>query len=277
MNHAEAVIGRFAEQAFYKLVGVKPESDRIRWYSVAFFEALAKFDRLHGTTYHGTRINEQGAALLLANHTSLFDLGKGYKVAQRSHRIPCTFTRLSFLDPSKQDSERVRARTGHKVDILNSGPMWFRRIIAALPTGTEAMPVVRGGGRQDLEDFLARGREKFDAQRLVACFVQETRHKDGKLASLARGVAVLAKNNPDVPIYPMGISKRRLWKTPIKFHWVSVGEPFTYNQMLQDPTYTAREKANFIVIIGDKIADQLAPEEKRNWYETQRPQFLTKK
>lgn len=148
--------------------------------------------------------------------------------------------------------------------------MWIRRLIAALPAGVEAMPVLRGGGLKELREFLERGRTQFEAERVVALFAQETRNKEGKLTDLRPGAELLAKNNPDVAIYPAGITAK-------KPHRATIGEPFTYNQMLKDPEFSKLARINFTVLIGDKIAQLLDEPEKIDWYEVQRSKLLASK
>lgn len=269
------------ESGFYNIVGINPESDKIKWYSVAFFEVFSKLDRLiHLTRYQGVKVASEGAAYLLSIHTSMWDTAKGYHVGKMSGRIPRTYTRESLLDPTKSDSERVKERTGNKTDILNSNMGWLKRIIAAIPVGLEAIPVPRGSTkRQDLEDFKTRGRERFAAGQLVASFVQDTRNKEGKLVNPVRGVALLARENPDVPMYFMAIAKSRLlpWLPLFKHHRVSISGPITYNQMRQDPNYSDFERANPIIIICDQIANQLEPAERDDWYSVQRPLITSRR
>ena len=251
------------ESAIYRATGVHPESDGIKWNSVLFFELFAQYDNFRNhTIYDGVLLPTDGPVLFVGNHTSMFDTAKGYRIGQRSGRIPRTFTRESLLDPTKLEPASVLARIGQKQDILNSAPVWVRHFIAALPAGVEAIPVPRGGGLKELREFLERGRAQFEAGRLVALFVQETRNKEGKLTNLMPGAELLVKNNPDVPVYPVGITVR-------KPHKATVGEPFTYNQMLKDP--------NFTVLIGDRIAQLLDEPEKIDWHKVQRPILLAPK
>ncbi|MBI2334644.1 1-acyl-sn-glycerol-3-phosphate acyltransferase [Candidatus Daviesbacteria bacterium] len=248
------------ERVVNRATGINPESDGIKWYSVACFEAFARMDwLLHRTSYRGIHLPSTGPALIVSNHTSMWDTAKGYRMGQQSKRIIRTFTRASLLDPETMESKSVLARTGHKSDILNSSPRWLKHIIAAIPQGVEAIPVARGGEIRDIRNFLKKGRERLEAGLLVGIFVQETRHKDGKLADLMRGVELLARDNPDVPIYPAGISAR----IP---HRVSIGKPFTYRQA----------KDNFMIFLGDSIANQLDPEIINDWYVNQRPSLLLK-
>lgn len=259
------------ERAVNRATGINPESNRIRWYSVLFFELFARYDNFRNhTIYRGVLLPTEGPALIVSNHTSMLDTAKGYRMVQRSGRIPRTFTRESLLDPTKQESGFILARTGHKKDILNSSPMLIRRLIAALPAGVEAIPVPRGGGLKELREFLERGRAQFEAGRIVALFAQETRNKEGKLTDLMPGAELLAKNNPDVPIYPVGITVR-------KPHRAAIGKPFTYNQTLKDPELSELARKNFTVLIGDKIARLLDEPEKIDWYEVQRPKLLAPK
>ncbi len=259
------------ESAVYRATGINPESDGIKWYSVLFFELFAQYDNFRNhTIYDGVLLPADGPVLFVGNHTSMFDTAKGYRIAQRSGRIPRTFTRESLLDPTKPEPASVLERTGRKKDILNSSPMWVRRIIAALPAGVEAISVSRGGGRKESNELLQRVRAQFEARRLVALFVQETRNKEGQLTNLMRGAGLLAKNNPDVPIFPVGITVR-------KPHRATVGEPFTYNQMLSDPEFAELTRTNFTVLIGDKIARLLDEPEEIDWQEVQRPILLAPK
>lgn len=264
------------ETVFYNLVGIKPESEGIKWYSVAFFEAFSKLDRLiHFTKYEGVQLATSGPALIVSNHTSMWDVAKGYRVGQQGHRIPRTYTRENLLDPTIQESEKVKVRTGQKRDLLNSTPMPFKHLIAAIPRGVEAIPVPRGGDLKDLRQFLARGHARFEAGLVVAIFSMETRNKEGKLINPMIGPELLAKNNPDVPIYPMGISGRGFSRWFL--HRVRVGKPFTYNEILVDLKCAELAKQNFTVIINDRIANQLNPLEKQDWYEVQRPKVLTRR
>lgn len=200
----------------------------------------------------------------------MWDTAKGYRVGQKSGRILRTFTKDTLLNPNKQASEKVKNRTGHKSDLLNSGPQWLRRLIAAIPAGVEAIPVTRGAGLRDLKDFLRRGKERFNAGLAVAIFSQETRNKDGRLVNPMPGAALLAQNNPDIPIYTMSISK-----SPKGHHRVFVGEPFTYNQMLIDPLYGNSVKTSFTVFLNDRLADHLDPGNKDDWYANQRSLALS--
>ncbi len=259
------------ESAIYRAIGVRPESDGIKWYSVLFFELFAQYDNFRNhTIYDGVLLPTDGPILFVGNHTSMFDTAKGYRIAQRSGRIPRTFTRESLLDPTKLEPTSVLERTGRKKDLLNSSPIWVRRIIAALPAGVEAIPVSRGGGRKESSELLQRVRDQLNARRLVALFVQETRNKEGKLTNLMRGAGLLARNNPDVPIFPVGITVR-------KPHRATVGEPFTYNQMIIDPKFAELARTNFIVLLGDRISELLDEPEKIDWHEVQRPILLAPK
>lgn len=194
------------ETALYKLIGIKPESPRIRWYSVAVFEAFAKIDwLLHRTIYEG-QLPSSGPMLLVANHTSVWDIAKGYRVGQRGQRIVRTFTKSTLLDPTVQESEEVRARTGHKKDLLNKAPMWSKRLFAAILNGVETLPVARGGGRRGIQEFRQIGHESLEKGYLTAVFILETREKSGRIVHPMRGPEVLARDNPDIPIYPLGFS-----------------------------------------------------------------------
>lgn len=256
------------ERIVCRLAGIQPESEEIRWYSIVALEAFAKLDGiLHGTTYEGALLPLAGPALLVSNHTSMWDIARGYRVGQRSRRIPRTFARDTLLDPTLTESSQVSARTGHKSDVLNSGLLPIRQAIAAVCKGAEAQPITRGGGMEVLNDFLKRGRAIFEAHQLAACFIQETRNKDGKLRNPKPGVALLAAANPDIPIYFMGVSRKR----------VSIKGPYTFNQLRNEPAYNQLPRKYLIVAMADKIADQLDPEERNDWYEVQRPLTLSRK
>lgn len=258
------------ESAFCNLVGIKPESDGIKWYSVAFLEVFAKFDWLfHHTIYEGTPLPSEGPALIVANHTNMWDAAEGYRIGQRSGRIVRTFARANLLDPTAQEPETVKARTGRKKDILNASPVLVKHLLASVLNGAEAISIMRGGGLKDLRDFRARGHESFARGMLTAMFISETREKSGKLVDPKPGAEILARDNPDIPIYPVGIAVRP--------HWVSTGKPFTCNQMLNDPEYGALARANFTVLLCDKIADQLPPWIRQDWYEVQRPLALSRR
>lgn len=115
------------ESVVNKATGINPESNGIRWYSVLFFELFARYDSFKNhTIYEGVPLPTEGSALIVGNHTSMMDTAKGYRMVQRSGRIPRTFTRQSLLDPTRQEPAFVLKRTGHKKDILNSSPMWIR-------------------------------------------------------------------------------------------------------------------------------------------------------
>jgi len=258
------------ESAFYNLVGIKPESEGIKWYSVAFFEVFAKFDWLfHRTIYEGTPLPSEGPALIVANHTSMWDIAEGYRMGQRSGRVVRTFTRASLLDPTAQESEAVKTRTGHKKDILNASPIFVKRLLAAILNGAEAISIMRGGSLKDLRDFKARGRESFARGMLTGIFILETREKSGKLVDPKPGAEILARDNPNIPIYPVGIA--------VKPYRASIGKPFTYNQMLESPEYGALARTNFTVLFCDRIADQLDPKNKQDWYEVRRPLALSRR
>lgn len=259
------------ERVTFRLIGIQPESEQIKWYSVAILEMFAKLDRLlHRTTYEGTLLPSEGPALLISNHTSMWDIARGFRVGQRSHRIPRTFAKSTLLDPAIKESTEVATRTGHKSDILNSNSKWkrwIRKEIAAVCNGAGAQSLTRGGGKKDIDDFLTKGETIFKASLVAACFFQETRNKDGKLRDPKQGVALLAAANPDIPIYLMGISKKR----------VSLEGPYTFNQLRNDPAYANLPRNRFIVAMVDKIADQLDPEERNDWYEVQRPLTLSRR
>lgn len=260
-----------AETIACRLIGIRPESEKIKWYSIVLLEAFAEIDRRkHGTIYEGILLPSEGPAFLFANHRSMWDIARGFRVGQRSHRIPVTFAKSTLLDPTLKESAEVAARTGHKSDILNSDSrwtMWIRYGIAAICKGAEAESLTRGGGLKEINDFRKRVKAIIAANRITACFLQETRNREGKLSDPKPGVVWLAKDNPHIPIYPMGISTER----------VSIGKPFTYNEMLQDPTYEALARSNFLVVIADRIADQLDPEARENWYKVQRPKVLSRR
>lgn len=260
-----------AETIACRLVGIRPESEKIKWYSVVLLEGFAKLDRvLHHTTYEGAFLPAEGPAFLVSNHRRMWDIARGYRVGQRSHRIPVTFAKSTLLDPTLKESAEVAARTGHKSDILNSDSIWTMRIrhgIAAICKGAGAESLTRGGGMKEINDFRKRGKAIITANRITACFVQETRDKEGKLSDPKPGAAWLAKDNPDIPIYFMGISKNR----------VSIEGPHTFNQLRNDPAYADLPTKYLIVAIVDKIANLLEPPERNDWYEVQRPQVLSRR
>lgn len=255
-----------------RLAGVNPEIQGIRWYSVAAFAALARLDEfLHHTTYGGELIPTSGPAIIVANHISMWDIAKGYRIGQRSHRILRTFTRASLLNASKQDPQRVLARTGHKADIFNRAPKWLKYFIAAFPKGVDAIPVPRGGSREAVEQALVVGSGKLSEGLAVAIFGQETRQKDGRLVNLMPGPAFFARKNPDVPIQVVRISQE-----PDRDR-VSISKPFTYNQMRRDPELGDLARHHFDVLIGDRIADLRDDAVRADWYQTQRPLILTRR
>lgn len=260
------------EQALFEIIGFRPETNGIRWYSSIAFEMLAKLDYLlHHTVFEGSQLPTEGPVLLIGNHTSLWDPVKAYRFGQMTgSRIIRAFTRDSLLDPTIQESQTVLNKIGHKRDLLNSAPLPIRRLIGMLPAGFEAIPVSREPNRNSIKSFLARGKNAFDKGFAVGMFIQETRHKDGKLANLMRGAEWLARDNPDVPILPMGISVR----LP---HRVRTGPIFTYRQMVVNGEAGEIARQNFTVFLGDRIAELLDPEIKKDWYDNQRPCLLDRR
>ncbi|MEK7617313.1 MAG: hypothetical protein AAB414_04625 [Patescibacteria group bacterium] len=255
------------EQLIFKLTNVDPESSGVRGYSVAVFELFAKLDwLLHRTTYHGL-LPTTGPMLMVANHTRAWDIAKGYRVGQRSGRIVRAFARATLLDPNLKESEEVRERTGRKNDLLNNGPRWIRSRIAAILNGVEAILIDRGGSLAEARAFKERGREALGKGFLTAVFIMETREKSGRIVNPRPGAAYLAKNNPDIPIYPVGFSKNA----------ASIGPGFTYNQMIQDPDYGELANSNFTVLLCDRIADQLPDPIRSDWYDDQRQKILDRK
>lgn len=275
------------EQALCKIIGFRPETNGIRWYSSIGFELLAKLDYLlHHTTFEGTPLPSEGPVLLIGNHISLWDPVKAYRLGQMTgDRIIRAFTRDSLLDPRIKESASILRRTGNKKDILNQAPMGIRLMIAALPSGFEAMPASRRPSKKEKTNLITRGTANFSRGLAEGMFLQLTRDKEGKLTDLRPGAQWLVEANPDIPILPMGISAPRPCKIRIgpieismrKPHKVRTGTMFTYRQMVINGEGGDIAKQNFTVFLGDQVANLLDPKIREDWYAVQRPLLLSPK
>lgn len=258
------------EKGFFKLAGIKPEGEDLKWYSIAGFSLLAKIDQLKNkSSFEGDPLPEEGPALVIANHREkpVFFI-RGYRVGEINHRIIRVFAKHTLFDYHAEEAKEVRERTGKSSDLLNvtpQSPWWHRKaadILAAGIKGLGANPVVRGGSDADGLDFLDKGAAEFKIKHIVGIFGQESRSRT--LANPMPGPGVLATENSEVPIYALAMCDKR----------ISVRRLGTYEELWDDPKTHKLAEKNLMVLIFDAIADMSDPEIKNDWYQNQRPKLL---
>lgn len=259
------------ESAVFKIAGIRPESEDVKWYSIVTLAAFAKIDQLrNGTRFEGDILPALGPAFVVLNHRNYFDIARGYVLCEKSHRLFKTFAKHTLFDPKAEESGKVKERTGRKSDLLNLGSgsnrfkLAFANIISAIVRGAEAMPVERGGSLKEIRKFLKKAKDEFDKKRIVAMLAQGTRTEDGRLNDPMKGPEIVAMENPDVPIYSVSMAKRH----------VGVRRLGSYNELCENPKYSRLAETNLTVLIFDAIADISDPEVKKDWYEVQRPALL---
>lgn len=262
------------ERIFYNLVGIRKESPRVKWYSVAVFEIYSKLDNLlHGTTIEG-RLPPEGPALVVSMHTRSWDMAKGYSMVKgTAHRLMQGIARESLLHPDIKESEEVLERTGKKQDFFHHAPRFVKEIVAFFLRGIDAIGVPRGA--QTLSALRPTIRTCVVAlvdKRIVGIFIQETRVKENDLRDLMNGPAFLARLNPDIPVYPVAIYSK---KRP---HKISIGQSFTANEAMVHPNFRSDldQTIALTLFIADKIADIAEEEVKIDWFEKRREEYIQK-
>lgn len=262
------------ERVFYNLVGIRKESPRVKWYSVAAFEIYSKLDNLlHGTTIEGS-LPPEGPALVVSMHTRSWDMAKGYSMVKgTARRLMQGIARESLLHPDIKESEEVLERTGKKQDSFYHAPRFVKEIVAFSLRGIDAIGVPRGAQTLSaLRPTIRSCVAAFADNRVVGIFIQETRVKENDLRDLMNGPAFLARLNPDIPIYPVAIYSKKI---P---HKVSIGQPFTANEALANPNFRTDldQTTALTLFITDQIANIAEEEIKLDWFEKRRNEYLQK-
>lgn len=264
------------ESYFYKLAGVRKESENTKWYSIAAFSLIAKVDQLlHHPSYGGDPFPENGPGLIIGNHPQPIGFIRGFRLCEINHRMATPFIKHTLLDYRQSEPAEIRQQTGKKQDLLNvttESPWWHRKIadlLSACFKGLRAMPIVRGGTEADMMDFLDRGQAELKKKHLVGIFAQQTRSTN--LADPKPGPAILAMENSEVPIYAVAIGNKQ----------ISLRRLGSYEELWDDPKTHDLAQTNLTVLIFDAIADQLRESRDPSdiamgddWYQNQRPKLL---
>lgn len=247
-------------------LGVRRESNEIRFYSVlAFRIAELRMDHKFPTQVEGAGPKE-GPAIFVGNHRNRYDVIKVFK-AQRltSGRIIRTLTRWSLLYPEEQEPEELLEEIGEKEDDLDSGPIWKREVRAFFLRGIGTVGVKR---RQRNIDTFRKVNQLLSQKMLVGTFISDTRMEDGTVKDVMEGPAFLARMNPDVDIYPVGISGY-----PDGPETIRIGTSLTYRSQLTNSL------GEFAILLGDRVTELLPKRVQRDWQarRAQELEWLTSK
>lgn len=263
------------ERLFYNAVGIRNESDSVKWYSVAAFEVFSGLDRfLHKTVYEGS-LPSEGTALVVSMHTSAWDMAKGYTIVKETaHKLMRGVARESLLDPDLEESQDVLERTGKLDDSFNKLPKPIRQVFASFIKGIDPIGVKRGA--KTLGAFRPTLRaisETFSQDRMVGIFTHETRRRENDLKNLMEGPAFIARLHHDIPIYPVAI-----WSRDIP-HRLTVGAPFSAKEAFQHLDFRTDldQTTALTLFIAERITEIADCRVKVSWDAEDRRLYLLEK
>lgn len=247
-------------------LGLRKESETIKPAAVLGFMTLARIDSWrHKTQFEGS-LPQDGAGIIVGNHSSSRDVLRIIEAGRRTAgRWIIGMAKEPLLHPEVQEPQEVIDRTGRE-DTL---PLPLKKIRAWFMRGVGNIAVKRGG--RNMEAIREAGK-RLRNRMLVGIFLQETRVKEGDLRNLMNGAAFLAQLNPDIKIIPVGFSKEevkdKIGKKTRFIDRVRIGEAFTYNDIINDPTLPPIESIqDFTVIIAERIAKLLPKDKQDDWKE----------
>ena len=255
-----------------EIVGIKYKSPKVRPIPLLTFAVLSKLDHLlHKTETRGS-LPSEGSAFVVINHTSMWDIAKGYDISVKSAgRIMLGIARETLLNPDLVESVVVLERTGKKNDPLTKAPKLLRRFISYVLHDT-SIPIPRGAqSLSSLRPTLRATTKALNEGHIVGIFAQETRSPDFR--DIKDGPAFLANLNPDVPIYPVAIFKEQ------GRHIVSIGQGFSANQARLDPSFRTDldQVTALTVYIADGIANLMPDLQRNDWHNMRKQEYLQAK
>ncbi len=215
---------------------------------------------------HGALNRKTGAAIVGFNHQdSIVDTFTIPLLARREKRSVRMVAKHTLVDPHAQEDPEVLSRTGKMGDWLNrkpgEPPSRFALRQAEFYRAVGVIPIHRGKpdseAIRNIEGALAKGQ-------LVGMSLQETRRPANDLLDMKPGVAMLARRNPDVPVYVVSINGR-LKTLFSKRAQVHVSEPFTWNTLPEE--HRTFKKAT--VYMAGELARTLPDALKTKWMEAQ--------
>lgn len=248
-----------------RFINLRFESEEhSRWHhylSVPIFDVISSVQSVNILG----QIPKEGPAILLSNHVSGMDPFwihyLAYKSAGRTIR---TFAKASLVDPTHKES--AKALEGRSVDdVLVSSKSGLKRffresLVPFYTKGFNPYVVEIGVPNSDLNK-----RAMFEADkdlkngRLVCMFPQGHRKPEYDLLDMMPGAFILAKENPNVPIYAVGLNLKQENRN-IKISQ----DPFLYRDVLMEKGH--KRSAFFMKHVAKMIAFQVDdPQIKGAW------------
>ncbi len=169
---------------------------------------------------HRERLPQKGPAILIANHNSHLD----------------TMVLMTLFP--WQIKKQIRPVAAADYFLKNKILAWFAQIIIGI------IPIQRKLSPGNKNPF-AMIQAALDAKQVVIFFPEGSRGEPEHLSELKRGIAHLAKQNPDVPMYPIFL--HGLGKALPKDESVLV--PFVIDVVVGEPLYWAGDADQLLEMI----------------------------
>jgi 1-acyl-sn-glycerol-3-phosphate acyltransferase len=204
----------------------------------AHYAALISGDlvaRLRRTEVKGS-LPPDGPAIVVANHSSGLDPAMLTWLGERAGRSIRIAARDTLLHPEIEEEEEVLIRTGKKDDLLNTTPGWKRQAMAKVIELTgNPIPVHRG---KPAPSFFKEVRQTLRSGQMFGIFLQETRSPQNDLSKAMNGAAYIARLNPEVPTYLVGITDIAMTKETFFHPKAFISQPLSYSEVNPDRQFS---------------------------------------